>query len=192
MSGALAGAAGALLAIVVFRNWADGTLGDWAKAKFLNQTSGSTPQASGVNVLTKGVGGTGGLTPASPGGLGVAAGPIGTGPLTGVQVARLAASVGLSGAGLVNAVAVAKAESGWRTDAHSATNDYGVWQINAPSHPTWTPAQLLNPYTNAQAMASISGMGTNWGPWATWPTAAGRHLDEAQQVVAAMMKGQAA
>lgn len=90
--------------------------------------------------------------------------------LTPTQIRALAASVlpGASAGTLDIAVAIAMAESRGRTDAISPTNDYGIWQINAPSWPQFSKAQLLDPVGNARAMAHISKGGTNWNPWVTF------------------------
>jgi len=90
-------------------------------------------------------------------------------------------------AGLVDsrariAAAIALAESGGNSDAHNgnaATGDdsYGLWQINMIG--AMGPARrvefgiasndaLLNPATNARAMARMSGGGLNFTPWTTY------------------------
>jgi hypothetical protein len=76
---------------------------------------------------------------------------------------------------LTLAVAVALAESGGNEGAtNTNTNgsvDVGIWQINSVhrrTHPNWTPQWLKVPENNAQAMAEISGGGSNWTPWSAY------------------------
>lgn len=88
----------------------------------------------------------------------------------------LAASVGLSGADLDVAAAIALAESGGRPEAISRTNDYGLWQINAPSWPQFTKTELLTPAGNARAMAVVRRSGRGWDHWTTYRTGAYRRF----------------
>ena len=90
--------------------------------------------------------------------------------------ARAGYYAGFREGGLQLAVQVALAESGCNPAAtHRNTNgstDYGLWQVNGRAHPQWTPAQLLDPQTNANAAWSISAAGRNWRPWTTYVTGA--------------------
>ncbi|AGZ41521.1 hypothetical protein AFR_16195 [Actinoplanes friuliensis DSM 7358] len=94
--------------------------------------------------------------------------------------ARLCARVGYYAGfreqGLQLAVQVALAESGCNPAATNRnTNnsvDYGLWQVNNRAHPQWTPSQLLDPQTNANAAWSISGRGGNWRPWVAYTSGA--------------------
>ncbi len=56
------------------------------------------------------------------------------------------------------------------------TNDYGLWQINWPTHAgvagVTDPTQLFVPATNAAAAFIISDQGRNWKPWVTYNTGA--------------------
>lgn len=61
------------------------------------------------------------------------------------------------------AAAVALAESGGNPNAVSASNDYGLWQINIVHGSQAT----LDVMSNARAAVAISNNGTNWGPWCT-------------------------
>ena len=89
--------------------------------------------------------------------------------MSGMDVARAAYEAGFRGDALTTAVAIAKAESSWYRDVISATNDYGLWQINAPSHPSYNTQQLLDDAVyNARAAFAISGQGKNWNPWYTY------------------------
>jgi Lysozyme like domain len=76
---------------------------------------------------------------------------------------------------LTLAVAIALAESGGNESiTHTNSNgtiDVGAWQINSVhrrTHPNWTTAWLKVLENNAQAMAEVSGGGSNWSPWATY------------------------
>jgi hypothetical protein len=91
------------------------------------------------------------------------------------QLQQLAQSVGFTGNAVSIAAAIAMAESGGNPNAYGdaqSGGSIGLWQINLPSHPTWTAQQLYNPTTNAQAAFSISAKGTNWAPWTTYNTGA--------------------
>ena len=67
------------------------------------------------------------------------------------------------------AAAIALAESGGHPREISSTNDWGLWQINAPSHPTM---YTLDPGRNTTAAIKISSNGRNWSPWVTYQTGA--------------------
>jgi cell wall-associated NlpC family hydrolase len=74
---------------------------------------------------------------------------------------------GSSGAAFM-AAEIATAESGGNPNAESPTDDFGLWQING-SHGSMA---TLNPLGNARAAVSISGDGSNWGPWTTYTSGA--------------------
>lgn len=89
------------------------------------------------------------------------------------QLQALAASVGFPDPAL--AAAVAEAESGGNPNAYGDAKyggSIGLWQVNLPSHPQYTAAQLYDPTFNAQAALTISNNGTNWQPWTTYRTGA--------------------
>lgn len=91
--------------------------------------------------------------------------------------AQAAYAAGFRGTALLTAVEVSGAESTFGANpGPSATNDYGLWQINAPSHPSYSTSQLLSdPLYNAQAAYAISNKGTNWTPWSTYNSGAYRN-----------------
>lgn len=65
--------------------------------------------------------------------------------------------------------AIALAESGGDTDAVSASDDHGLWQING-IHAQQFPNLWPKRYTakaSARMAKAISGNGTNVGPWCT-------------------------
>ena len=85
------------------------------------------------------------------------------------ELRALAASVGFPDPDL--AAAVAMAESGGNPNAYGDAQyggSIGLWQINLPSHPGVTAAQLYDPTFNAQTAYQISNGGTNWKPWTTF------------------------
>lgn len=91
-------------------------------------------------------------------------------------VAQAAYAAGFRGQALLTAVQVAGAESSFGANlGPSPTNDYGLWQINSPSHPTYATSSLLSdPLYNARAAYAISNGGTNWTPWSTYNSGAYR------------------
>ena len=66
------------------------------------------------------------------------------------------------------AAEIAMAESGGYQYAHSPTNDYGYWQINAVNGSLAT----YDAYGNARAAVIISHDGTDWYPWTTYTSGA--------------------
>ena len=66
------------------------------------------------------------------------------------------------------AAEIAMAESGGNANAISPTNDFGLWQINGSNGSLAT----LNPLQNAKSAITLSGNGTNWGPWTTFHSGA--------------------
>lgn len=70
------------------------------------------------------------------------------------------------------AAAISQAESGGDTTATNhntnGTIDRGAWQINSVHGALST----YDENANAKAAISISGNGTNWGPWTTFTTGA--------------------
>jgi LysM repeat protein len=66
------------------------------------------------------------------------------------------------------AAEIAMAESGGNQYAHSPTDDYGYWQINASNGSLAT----YDPYGNARAAITLSHDGTSWSPWTTYTSGA--------------------
>jgi len=62
------------------------------------------------------------------------------------------------------AAEIAMAESGGSQYAHSPTDDFGYWQINASNGALATYDAL----GNAKSAIILSGNGTNWSPWTTY------------------------
>ncbi|MGH3247538.1 MAG: transglycosylase SLT domain-containing protein [Trebonia sp.] len=75
---------------------------------------------------------------------------------------------GGSAAHALMAAEIAEAESGGNPNAISPTNDFGLWQINGSNGSLAT----LNPLQNAKSAVTLSGNGTNWGPWTTYHSGA--------------------
>ena len=67
------------------------------------------------------------------------------------------------------AAEIAMAESGGRQYAHSPTDDYGYWQINASHGPSMA---TYDAYGNARAAVIISNDGRDWYPWTTYTSGA--------------------
>jgi len=116
-----------------------------------------------------------------------------------VEIARVAYEANFRGVALIHAIAVALAESSGYTGARNvnpatetnpqATTDRGLWQINDYWHPEVTDAQADDPLEAARAAFRISGGGTDWSQWTTWPAAAGVYLAQAAQAVGTMATG---
>lgn len=120
--------------------------------------------------------------------------------LSGQDVTRSAIRAGFKGEGLTLAVAIAKAESQWKRDTISTTNDYGLWQINQPSHPSHDYTRMLVDADYAATVAfTISGGGSKagWNQWHTYtpvdkPSGTGpyrQYLNEAVAVVTEVTSG---
>ena len=62
------------------------------------------------------------------------------------------------------AAEIAMAESGGNQYAHSPTDDFGYWQINASNGALAT----YNALGNAKSAIILSDNGTNWSPWTTY------------------------
>jgi LysM repeat protein len=66
------------------------------------------------------------------------------------------------------AAEIAMAESGGNQYAHSPTDDFGYWQINASNGALAT----YDAYGNARSAIILSDNGTNWSPWTTYTSGA--------------------
>src|SRR5215471_15738930 len=66
------------------------------------------------------------------------------------------------------AAEIAMAESGGNQYAHSSTDDFGYWQINASNGPLAT----YDAFGNARAAITLSHNGSNWSPWTTYTSGA--------------------
>jgi LysM repeat protein len=66
------------------------------------------------------------------------------------------------------AAEIAMAESGGNQYAHSPTDDFGYWQINASNGPLAT----YDAFGNARAAITLSHNGSNWSPWTTYTSGA--------------------
>lgn len=101
--------------------------------------------------------------------------------LSGAQVYQLALGAGLNPAAATVATAIAYAESGWNPDAIGDTSledgtwgpSVGLWQIRSMKAESGTgqdrdETRLTDPAFNAQAMAQISGQGSNFHAWTTY------------------------
>lgn len=108
-----------------------------------------------------------------------ASSPAQGGNLSPLDIAHVAYAAGFRGDKLTMAVAISLAETGGSGNpkAVSSTNDYGLWQINQPSHPTYFKVanQIFDPSFNARAAFNISKGGADWSPWTTYKTGAYKH-----------------
>lgn len=66
-------------------------------------------------------------------------------------------------------VAIALAESGGSSEAVSASDDYGLWQINGSNFAGYglTPSTWMDVDLQAQAAIRQSGNGVDFAPWST-------------------------
>jgi Lysozyme like domain len=103
------------------------------------------------------------------------------GSLTASQIKTFAANAGFVGQDLITSVAVALAESSGNPQAHgdlnigSGSGSFGLWQINADSHPEYGPdfSSLFDPQTNANAAYTIYlNAGMRFTPWSTFKNSA--------------------
>lgn len=85
------------------------------------------------------------------------------------QVATVWTRNGGDVARVVTMTAIAIAESSGITDAASATNDFGLWQINGVHFGDGivTADNVDDPDVNAREAIALSGNGQNVAPWAT-------------------------
>jgi hypothetical protein len=102
--------------------------------------------------------------------------PVVAGTYSHTQLEQLWISQGGNSAQANTAAAIAQAESGGQPNATNQNTDgsvdRGLWQINSVhgSQSTFDPA------ANARAAISISGNGSNWGPWVTFGSGAYRQF----------------
>lgn len=84
----------------------------------------------------------------------------------------------------VTMVAIAGAESSWRTDAISPTNDYGVWQINSSAWPgLFARYNWWDPVDNAAMMNHVFSI-QGYRAWTTYTSGAyQRFWDQANAAV---------
>ena len=92
----------------------------------------------------------------------------GSGTLGCSGLERLWEAAGGSPAHAFMAAEIAMAESGGNQYAHSPTDDFGYWQINASNGALAT----YSAYGNARAAIILSQNGTNWSPWTTYTSGA--------------------
>lgn len=88
------------------------------------------------------------------------------GPLS---LAHLLLGQGFSSDGAVMGIAIIMKESGGNTNARNHNSngsiDRGIWQWNNRAHPDISDACAFDPVCATQKALSISGNGSNWGPW---------------------------
>jgi hypothetical protein len=92
-----------------------------------------------------------------------ASAPPGGNVLTAAEVGQLWINAGGPADQENNAICIARAESGFRTNAISPSDDAGIWQINASNAPT---EEMLNPSANAAEAVHLFDA-DGWSPWTT-------------------------
>ena len=92
----------------------------------------------------------------------------GSGTLGCSGLERLWEAAGGSPAHAFIAAEIAMAESGGNQYAHSPTDDFGYWRINASNGALAT----YNALGNARSAIILSQNGTNWSPWTTYTSGA--------------------
>lgn len=84
------------------------------------------------------------------------------------QLESLWEAAGGSPSAAFMAAEIARAESGGQVNSvnynTNGTVDRGLWQVNS----IWGAESTFDRMGNARAAVSISGDGTNWGPWVTF------------------------
>lgn len=81
------------------------------------------------------------------------------------KIVRWLDTAGFRGQSLRIGYAIVKRESGG--DPKNITNgaDYGLWQINLPTHPGYSYSALMDPVRNSKIAYKLSKGGHNWKPW---------------------------
>lgn len=70
--------------------------------------------------------------------------------------------------------AIVMRESNGRPRTITNGADYGLWQINVPTHPGYSRAALLDPVRNSRIAYRLSNGGKNFRPWGIGVTSSGR------------------
>jgi LysM repeat protein len=138
--------------------------------------SSSTTSSSDDSESTEASGGTiggtsdGGTVVVQSAGQGSSTGSAGglSGTLSCSGLERLWESAGGNSADAFMAAEIAMAESGGNQYAHSPTDDFGYWQINASNGSLAT----YDAYGNARSAIILSDNGANWDPWTTYTSGA--------------------
>jgi LysM repeat protein len=139
-------------------------------------SSSTTTSSSGDSESTEASGGTiggasdGGTVVVQSAGSGSSTGSSGglSGTLGCSGLERLWESAGGNPADAFMAAEIAMAESGGNQYAHSPTDDFGYWQINASNGSLAT----YDAYGNARSAIILSNDGANWDPWTTYTSGA--------------------
>ena len=127
------------------------------RAPVTTRSSGSGSHSSGGTVTVQAA--TQGSHTSSHGGSGSLSGTLGCSGLE-----QLWDAAGGNPSHAFMAAEIAMAESGGNQYAHSPTDDFGYWQINASNGSLAT----YNALGNAKSAIILSDDGTNWSPWTTY------------------------
>ena len=90
------------------------------------------------------------------------------------KIVRWLYAAGFRGQQLRIGYAIVMRESGG--DPRNITNgaDYGLWQINRPTHPGYSRSALLDPIQNSKIAYKLSHGGKSWTPWGIGVTRSGK------------------
>ena len=90
------------------------------------------------------------------------------------KIVRWMYAAGFRGKSLRIGWAIIKRESGGNPSNVTNGADYGLWQINRPTHPGYSRSELLNPISNSKIAFKLSHGGKSWKPWGIGVTKSGK------------------
>ena len=90
------------------------------------------------------------------------------------KVVRWLYAAGFRGQSIKIGWAIVMRESGGNPKNISNGADYGLWQINVPTHPGYSRAALLDPIRNSKIAYKLSKGGKDWRPWGIGVTKSGK------------------
>jgi hypothetical protein len=90
------------------------------------------------------------------------------------KVVRWIYAAGFRGKSLRIGWAIVMRESGGNPRNISNGADYGLWQINVPTHPGYSYSALMDPIRNSKIAYKLSKRGTSFRPWGIGVTSSGR------------------
>lgn len=90
------------------------------------------------------------------------------------RIVRWIYAAGFRGQQLRIGYAIIMRESGGNYSEITNGVDYGLWQINRPTHPGYSSDELLNPITNSKIAYRLSHGGKSWRPWGIGVTKSGK------------------
>lgn len=90
------------------------------------------------------------------------------------RVVRWMYAAGFRGQSLRIGWAIIMRESGGNPRNITNGADYGLWQINRPTHPQYSRSALLDPIASSRIAYRMSRGGKSWRPWGIGVTSTGR------------------